>query len=109
MTDRFIDTFAHNLTAPQVVEQLKRHFAEDRFRPVLILIRPGECEKWMPRIRVALSRSWKSKSDVRHGLRNNEPFDTRHPVFNDRCECVPVYYHMNLTQRVKPLLSTINF
>lgn len=53
---RLIDTTLHDLTAPQVLEQMIHYFKVDRNQPVVLYTMRGQSKAFIARIRTELTR-----------------------------------------------------
>lgn len=106
---RLIDTTIHDLSAPQALEQLLRHFRISKREPVTVMTRRGEGKDLVNRIRAELSRSRKDyqlqgRPTFQFGFKADKQMSIT--VDGVTKECWSLVYRITPLQQMKNLALT---
>lgn len=105
---RLIDATIHELSAPQALEQLLRHFRSSTKEPVTLMTRRGQGKDFTNRIRAELSRS---RNDYRAAglpaLQFGFRADKQMSIVSDGVtkECWSLVYRITPLQQMKNLAA----
>ena len=107
---RLIDSTLHDLTAPQILEELIHYFKLSRTQPVVLYVPRGKASNFIARIRTELSRARKAKfgnkpAEFGFAVTANVPT----VVDGKRLDSIAIEWHMTTLQQFRMFANKPEF